>query len=78
MVELSDEQLKGVFNDKGGNYVKEYMAATEAEAKQNFPDMLQMTRPVTVSTPYNWVLISMELCYCTYGRALCSHKYTIM
>lgn len=49
MVEMSDEQLLELYEAKGGNYVRDYMATTEEEALDNFPNMLIITSPVTVS-----------------------------
>lgn len=49
MVEMSDEQLLELYEAKGGNYVRDYMATTEEEALDNFPNILIITSPVTVS-----------------------------
>ena len=49
MVEMSDEQMVGLFESKGGNYVRDYMAGTQEEALENFANMLLITIPVSVS-----------------------------
>ncbi|XP_067656713.1 uncharacterized protein [Haliotis asinina] len=41
-LDLSDDQLKQVLSDVGGNYVKDYMATSDDEAEQNFPNMLSL------------------------------------
>ncbi|XP_046565037.1 uncharacterized protein LOC124273771 isoform X2 [Haliotis rubra] len=41
-LDLSDDQLKQVLSDVGGNYVKDYMATSDDEAQQNFPNMLSL------------------------------------
>lgn len=48
MVQLNDEHMQAILQDMGGNYVKDYMATTQEEALENFPNMLVLTRPVTV------------------------------
>ena len=40
--------MQALLQDKGGNYVKDYMAATPEEALENFPNMLILTRPLLV------------------------------
>lgn len=47
---MSDEQLRTYFEAKGGNYVRDYMASTEEDALENFPNMLLISAPVTVSS----------------------------
>ncbi|XP_052770884.1 uncharacterized protein LOC128210572 [Mya arenaria] len=60
-VELEDHQLRAVFEGKGGSYVKEYMAATETEARQNFPNMINMTAPVPVPGAHDTFDISENI-----------------
>ena len=45
---LNDSQMQEVFQHKGGTYLPEYMATTQKEAVQHFPDLLLMTAPVKV------------------------------
>ncbi|XP_071091087.1 uncharacterized protein [Haliotis cracherodii] len=41
-LDLSDDELKQVLSDVGGNYVKNYMATSDDEAQENFPNMLSL------------------------------------
>lgn len=59
MVQLDDEHMQAFLQDKGGNYVKDYMAATQEEAIENFPNMLVLTRPTTVSLKSDLVVSNL-------------------
>lgn len=52
MVTLNDSQMHDMFQHKGGNYLQDYMATTQLEAKRNFPNLLLMTAPIKVSRFY--------------------------
>ena len=53
VVALNDSQMHEVFQHKGGNYLHDYMAATKEEAKNNFPNLLLMTKPVKVCRTFH-------------------------
>ncbi|KAL4231941.1 hypothetical protein ACF0H5_009517 [Mactra antiquata] len=48
MVELNDEQMRAILQNRGGNYVQDYMAATQEEADENFPNMLILMPATTI------------------------------